>query len=106
MGGLQLGELTWPYGRILSIVVTYDGMALGCASDILKGLGDGKPDIYFDLTKGILIKNEGFLLPIEGEQEYLKTDQPDIGLARLLTLLATVTGRLVMHEVSWEDYIA
>ncbi|TKK26764.1 hypothetical protein PspCFBP13528_23310 [Pseudomonas sp. CFBP13528] len=104
--GVQLGNLSWPYRRILSAIITYKGSPLINIEEKLSTLPESsQPDIYLDLTKGILIKNEGTLFEQEGENTYLKFDDPAIGLARLLALLSKVTGRLVMHGVKWEQYI-
>lgn len=60
--GAQLGGLDWPYGRILHVVLTYGGSGLGTIRNRLNTLPEtGKPDVYLDLTRGILIKNESLL---------------------------------------------
>jgi hypothetical protein len=105
--GAQLGDLDWPYSRILSVVLTYGGSNLDVIGKKLSDLSDkGKPDVYLDLTKGILIKNEGLLFPRTGSDEYLCFEDTAIALARLLALLSKVTGRLVMRSVKWEEYIS
>ncbi|WP_139211118.1 DUF6602 domain-containing protein [Azotobacter beijerinckii] len=105
--GVQLGDLDWPYARILSVVLTYGGAALDSIERKLIELPDaGQPDVYLDLTKGILIKNEGLLFSQDGSNVYLRFDHPATGLARLLALLSKVTGCLVMRGVKWEAYIS
>jgi len=107
LAGAQLGNLDWPYDRILSIVLTYGGSVLEIIEHELIKLSETcQPDVYLDLTKGILIKNEGLLFSQDGSNRYLKFNDPAIGLARLLALLSKVTGRLVMRGVQWEEYIA
>ncbi|MBX8531076.1 hypothetical protein K5D51_02885 [Pseudomonas cichorii] len=104
---VELGDLTWPHARILSIVLTYGGSALDSIEQKLIDLPDEcRPDVYLDLTKGILIKNEGFLLSKDGFSSYLRFNDPAIGLARLLALLSKVTGRLVMRGLQWDAYIS
>lgn len=104
--GVQLGDLDWPYARILNVVLTYGGSALDVIESKLIDLSDlGRPDVYLDLTKGILVKNEGILFAQDGSNPYLRFDDPAIGLARLLGLLSKVTGRLVMRGVRWDSYI-
>ncbi|MFC4861213.1 DUF6602 domain-containing protein [Pseudomonas sp. MAHUQ-62] len=104
--GVQLGDLGWPYRRILNVVLTYNGSALGTIARKLIALSDmGQPDVYLDLQKGVLIKNEGILFSKEGTSPYLRFNDPAIGLARLLALLSKVTGRLVMHGVEWDVYM-
>lgn len=105
--GAQLGDQDWPYARILSVVLTYGGTALDSIERQLIDLPNkGQPDVYLDLTKGILIKNEGLLFRQEGSNPYLRFDDPAAGLARLLALLSKVTGRLVMRGVKWDAYIS
>jgi hypothetical protein len=105
--GVQLGDLDWPHDRILSIVLTYGGSALEIIENKITELsGSCQPDVYLDLTKGILIKNEGLLLSKEGASLYIRFNDPAIGLARLLALLSKVTGRLVMRGVQWDAYIS
>jgi hypothetical protein len=104
--GVQLGNLSWPYRRILNIIITYNGSPLQSIEKRLQGLPEiCLPDVYLDLTKGILVKNEGLIFSQEGTNTYLKFNDPAVGLARLLVLLSKVTGRLVMHGVNWESYI-
>lgn len=104
--GAQLGDLGWPYARILNVVLTYGGTALDGIERKLTQIPDsGQPDVYLDLTKGILIKNEGLLFTQEGFSSYLRFDDAAVGLARLLALLSKVTGRLVMRGVKWDAYI-
>lgn len=106
LSGAQLGDLDWPYERILHVVVTYGGSDLGSISRKLNTLPESsKPDVYLDLTRGILIKNEGLLFLQIGVEEYLCYEDPAIGLARLLALLSKVTGRMVMRAIEWEAYI-
>jgi len=105
--GVKFGDLDWPYRRILSVILTYRGSKLEVIAKILEKLPEvGQPDIYLDLDKGILIKNEGILLKKKEGIPYIKFDDPAVGLARLLTILSKVTGRLVMHGVDWESYIS
>lgn len=105
--GLQLGDLDWPDERILTIVLTYGGSALrNIESTLMKLSEESRPDVYFDLNKGILIKNEGLIFSQSGSNTYLRFDDPSIGLARLLALLSKVTGRLVMRNVNWDNYIS
>lgn len=107
LDGAQLGDLDWPYARILSIVLTYKGAALDSIERKLIELPDaGQPDVYLDITKGILIKNNGLLFSQDGSNSFLMFDNPAIGLARLLALLSKVTGRLVMRGVKWDAYIS
>ena len=106
LGSVELGDLDWPYDRVLNVVVTYGGSDLGVIERAISKLAPGAhPDVYLDLSQGILIKNEGIILPALGEDSYLFFRDPAIGLARLLVLLSKITGRLIMRDVKWEKYI-
>lgn len=105
--GVQLGDLDWPYARILNVVLTYGGSALDVIERKLTELPNaGQPDVYLDLTKGILIKNDGALLVQDSSAPYIQINDAGVGLARLLALLSKVTGRLVMRGVNWDAYIS
>lgn len=105
--GVQLGDLDWPYARILNVVLTYGGSGLDAIEQKLIELPSaGQPDVYLDLTKGILIKNDGTLFSQDGHAPYIRFNSAGVGLARLLALLSKVTGRLVMRSVKWETYIS
>ncbi|MHB2248264.1 DUF6602 domain-containing protein [Pseudomonas fitomaticsae] len=105
--GAGLGDMAWPYARILNVVVTYGGSSLESIEQALIKLPEVRqPDVYFDLTKGVLVKNEGLLFGLNGSSSYLRFNDPGVGLARLLALLSKVTGRLMMRGVQWEAYIS
>lgn len=105
--GAQLGNLDWPYARILSVILTYGGTNLNTIKRELVRLPEtNQPDIYLDLTQGILIKNEGLLLSKIGCESYLYIEEPGVGLARLLTVLSKITGSLIMRGVRWDAYIS
>lgn len=107
LAGVQLGNLDWPHTRILSVVLTYEGADLeNIEQELITLSPTSRPDVYLDLTKGILIKNEGILFDQDGSELYLRFNDPAIGLARLLTLLSKVTGRLAMRGVNWDAYIS
>lgn len=105
--GTCMGDLSWPHDRILTTVLTYRGAALNTIERTLIGMAPAcQPDVYLDLSKGILIKNEGILFPKNGETPYLYFEDPAVGLARLLALLSKVTGRLALKGLDWEKYIS
>ncbi|WP_122659818.1 DUF6602 domain-containing protein [Pseudomonas viridiflava] len=104
--GVELGNLDWPSAKILNVVLTYGGSELDTIERKIIGLPiDGQPDVYFDLKRGILIRNDGFLFDKGSSKSYLQFNDAGVGLARLLALLSKVTGRLVMRGVKWEAYI-
>ncbi|MGN2435104.1 DUF6602 domain-containing protein [Pseudomonas syringae] len=105
--GVELGNLDWPSAKILNVVLTYGGSELDTIERKLIGLPiTGQPDVYFYLTRGILIRNDGVLFDKSDSKSYLQFNDPGVGLARLLALLSKVTGRLVMRGVEWEAYIS
>lgn len=105
--GAQIGNLDWSYTRILSVVLTYGGTKFNSIEQELGRLPEtGQPDIYLDLTQGILIKNEGLLLSKEGSETYLRSEEPGVGLAKLLAILSKVTDSLIMRGVRWDAYIS
>lgn len=104
---VELGNLDWPSAKILNVIITYGGSGLNAIERKLIELPiTSQPDVYFDLTRGILIKNHGVLIDKIGSESYLRFNDAGIGLARLLALLSKVTGRLVMRGVEWETYIS
>ncbi|WP_140217549.1 DUF6602 domain-containing protein [Pseudomonas oryzihabitans] len=106
LAGAQLGDVTWPYARILTVVITYGGSSLGSIWRKLDSFPDVSiPDVYLDFTKGVLIRNEGLIYPVRGTDSYLFFEDPSIGLARLLTILSKVTGCLLMRDVNWDEYV-
>jgi len=106
-GGARLGNLSWPHARIFTAILTYGGAALPTISAWLKEmLDDCRPDLYVDLSKGGLLKNEGIFEPKDLKLTgYVEINGPALGLARLLTILADLTGMTAFREVRWKEYI-
>jgi hypothetical protein len=106
-GGARVGNLSWPHARIFTAILTYGGAALPTISAWLEELpDDSKPDLYIDLSKGGLLKNEGIFEPKNEEStEYIEISGPALGLARLLTILADLTAMIEFREVKWNEYI-
>ena len=68
---------------------------------------DCRPDLYIDLTKGGLLKNEGiFHNQYEQSNDYVEISGPALGLARLLTILSDLTSMMEFREVKWNEYIS
>lgn len=105
--GARMGDLSWKHARILTAVLTYDGAELPKIAGWFEKLPTSdRPDLYLDLSKGILLKNDGsFGLPIGNGSSYLTLENASVGLARFLTILAQITGVVQTREVKWEDYI-
>jgi hypothetical protein len=107
-GVTEMGDLTnWPWNRVLSVVVTYEGAVLPAIATKLEAMVEAKrPDIYVDLPQGIMLKNDGLILPPQGTDPYMTVADPAIGLARLLAILSKFTGRIMTRGVKWESYLA
>jgi len=107
LAGARMGDLSWEHARILTAVLTYDGAELPRIAGWLEKLPTSdRPDLYLDLSKGILIKNDGsFDLAAGKDSSYLICKGASVGLARFLTILAKITGVVQTREVKWEDYI-
>lgn len=106
-GGARLGNLSWPHARIFTAILTYGGAALPKIATWLEEMSaDSRPDLYIDLSKGGLLKNEGIFEPKDEESaEYVEINGPALGLARLLTILADLTAMMEFREVKWTEYI-
>ncbi|MBV6808986.1 hypothetical protein KWH19_03930 [Xanthomonas campestris pv. pennamericanum] len=106
LGSVSFGDLDWPHDRVLNVVVTYGGSDLEVIEREICALSTvAHPDVYLDLSQGILIKNDGIILELQGGRRYICSRDPAIGLARLLILLSKITGRMIMRDVKWEKYI-
>ncbi|MDQ1108289.1 hypothetical protein QE424_001448 [Stenotrophomonas rhizophila] len=106
LGGTGMGILDWPWSRILHCIVSYGGSELGMIQKTLDELPESaRPDIYLDLTKGIILRNEGLLMEKRGDALHLAFDSPAEGLARFLTSLSIATGSYAVREVEWAKYI-
>lgn len=107
-GGARLGNLSWPHARIFTAILTYGGAALPMISAWLEEMPDEcRPDLYIDLTKGGLLKNEGiFQNKYEQSNDYVEISGPALGLARLLTILSDLTSMMEFREVKWNEYIS
>jgi hypothetical protein len=107
LAGVRFGELSWPHGRILAVVVTYDGAALATIASWLNDVPEtDKPDIYLDLSKGILLKNEGIFEDVrDDDTQFIVVEGAPLGLARFLAILANIAGIIQTREVKWNEYI-
>jgi hypothetical protein len=107
LAGSRLGDLSWPHARILTAVLTYDGAQLSTIAEWLEAIPElDMPDLYLDLSKGMLFKNDGSFDPVDGfDHRYLTVQPASLGLARFLTILARITGSVQNREVKWNEYI-
>ena len=107
LAGVRLGDLSWHYARILTSVLTYDGAQLANIAQWLDGLpASNRPDIYLDLSKGILLKDDGSFDFLHGNtsSNYFIIENAPVGLAHLLTILAQITAAVQIREVKWDEY--
>lgn len=107
LAGARMGDLSWPYGRILTAILTYDGTRLSTIAQWLNNIpATDQPDLYLDFSKGILLKNDGSFDPIDQTAlTYIVVEEAARGLARFLTILARVTSAVQIREVKWSEYI-
>lgn len=107
LAGARMGDLSWDHARILTAVLTYGGTRLSTIAQWLDNIPEtDRPDLYLDLSKGMLIKNDGsFELVKENSPQYLVVEKAALSLARFLTILATITGVIQLREVKWSAYI-
>ena len=95
----------WPANRILTVIVTYGGSSLQSLSEQLVKLEDNaQPDLLLDLSKGLLVKNHGLLLPQQDKHKYLLLDSAPEGFKRFLTFLTEITGTLSSRGIQWRKY--
>lgn len=107
LAGVRMGDLSWPHANILTAVLTYGGAHLSTVERWLENIPElDRPHIYLDLSKGILLKNEAIFDPIESNtSKYFVVNGAPLGLARFLTILATITGVVQTRGVKWSEYI-
>ena len=95
----------WPATRILAGVVTYEGPRFEILIAALARLPDEqRPDVVLDLSRGILVRNNGFLLTKGGPGEYLEIASPAKGLKMFFTFLTEISGTLAARGVAWRNY--
>jgi hypothetical protein len=97
----------WPLTRILCGIAAYKGSSFDALLRVLATLPeDHRPDFVLDLSKGILVRNHGFLIsPKQGDDDYLRIDDPASGLMFFLTILTEITGTLTSRGVNWRSYL-
>jgi hypothetical protein len=97
---------SWPPNRILSVVITYSGTALTALESVLGTMDDiTRPDIVLDLSKGLLVRNEGLLLAKQQTgADYINIPDSAHGFMLFLTFLTEITGTLVSRGINWRAY--
>ena len=95
----------WPSTRILTVIVTYGGASKEVLVQTLDFLAEeAKPDLMLDLSKGLLIRNHGLLIPKGSTESYIWIDDPAAGFKMFLTFLTEITGTLSSRGVTWRHY--
>lgn len=102
----RFGILWWPHNRILTAVLTYGGARLSDIATFLDEIADtGKPDIYLDLSKGMLLRNEPLFGGVGGTSPYTSVEGAPEALARFISILARLTAAVQIRDVNWDQYI-
>jgi hypothetical protein len=96
----------WPAARIMNAVVAYGGSSLNSLTTVLGSMQeDCLPDLVLDLRQGLLVKNEGLLLPIQPNGPgYIAIEDAAQGFMFFLTFLTEITGTLAHRGVQWRAY--
>lgn len=102
----QLGIThSWPSHRILTAVLTYAGSSFESHVEALsKADENAKPDLLFDLQRGLMVRNHGLLLPTQPTAEYLVVDGAAQGFMFFMTFLTEITSTLTARGVTWRKY--
>lgn len=96
---------SWPLHRILTAVVTFNGLAPNTLAPILATLPElAHPDLLLDLNRGLLVRNDGALLQKQTNHQYTWLDNPVRGFMYFLTFLTEITGTLSSRGVLWRNY--
>jgi hypothetical protein len=107
LAGVVVGNLDWDDKRIFNAVVTYDGSGLADIRSAITNRPDNEwPDVYLDVSRGMLVLNTGFLMPLAEDVSFIEIADPAVALARFITFLTRVTGRTVLRDVNWDAYLA
>lgn len=102
----QLGIThSWPSHRILTTVLTYGGSTFASHGQALTAADENaKPDLILDLEKGLMVRNQGLLLPIQPNAEYLVVEGAAQGFMFFMTFLTEITSTLTARGVAWRRY--
>ena len=102
----QLGIThNWPSNKILTCVVTYEAASIESLANALDSMQESaRPDLVLDLSKGLLIRNHGLLLPQQTPHAYLLVPDPAQGFMHFITYLTEITGTISSRGVLWRNY--
>lgn len=102
----QMKAHSWPTGKILSGVICYGGSGFAVFESVVNSLEDeAKPDFVLDLSSGILIRNNGELMPKDGDNAYRVFPDRAFGFAFFLTFLTEIVGSMETRGVNWRAYL-
>ncbi|HHG3370011.1 DUF6602 domain-containing protein [Vibrio parahaemolyticus] len=92
--------------HILCALVTFTGAKFPSMQTVVSDLASGeKPDLLLDLSKGLLVINNGTILPKDPNfDDYIEIKGASKGLARFILILTEVTGALISRQVNWGSY--
>jgi len=96
----------WRTSNILTSIITYGGNSLEShISKLLELDESAKPDLIFDLGKGLIIKNHGLLIDKESDDlEYIIINSPSKGFMMFLTFLTEIASSNVARGIRWRSY--
>lgn len=95
----------WPPDRILTAIISYEGMPLESVSRLLDSFEESaRPDLVLDLSRGLLVRNHGFLCDPVPDGIYILVSDPADGFKFFLTFLTQVTGTMSGRGVVWPSY--
>lgn len=98
---------SWPSARILNGIVTYEGSSFSALTQTAATMSENeKPDYILDLSKGILIRNNGLLLRNDPNYgEYIEISDSAQGFMLFMTFLTEITGTVSARGTNWRAYI-
>lgn len=102
----QLGIThNWPSNKILTCVITYEAASIENLAYALEGMPEAaRPDLVLDLSKGLLVRNHGLLLPQQSSHTYVLVPDAAQGFMHFLTYLTEITGTVSSRGVLWRKY--
>ena len=104
---VKIGDLLWDHSQVFTSVVTYDGPPLvNVEKSILRLPENGRPHVYLDLRRGMLVSNMGALLPLASTGSFISILDPGQAFAQYLIFLTRITSSMVLRAIDWEAYMA
>ncbi|AYO09623.1 hypothetical protein D0784_09515 [Vibrio campbellii] len=96
----------WPVNKVLCALVTYSGTSMTNNKSVISELpNDEKPDLLLDLSRGLLVINNGTILDLDSNAgAYIEISGAGKGLAQFLIYLTEITGVLMARTVDWRKY--